>query len=171
MYAARDGAQLAAADLPVDLNDATRWGLLPAGAELVRTEPLFPRIDVAAYLKEITVETPNEPDDNLLSIDRFFETKLVVGIVREAERVPKSKKLVKVMVDLGEPELRQLVAGIAEQYDPEDLVGRRIVVVANLKPAKLMGVESRGMLLAASVDGTPFLLSVDESVPPGTEVR
>lgn len=163
--------QVGAADLPADLNDATRWGLLPAGAELVRSEPLFPRIDVAAYLKETAVETPPDKEENMLSIDQFFETKLVVGIVREAERVPKSKKLVKVMVDLGEPEFRQLVAGIAEQYDPEDLVGRRIVVVANLKPAKLMGVESRGMLLAASVDGTPFLLSVDDSVPPGTEVR
>ena len=143
----------------------------PEGAELSRSEPLFPRIDVAAYLKEITVETTPEPEDNLLSIDQFAETKLVVGIIREAENVPKSKKLVKVMVDLGEPDLRQLVAGIAEQYEPEDLVGRRIVVVANLKPAKLMGVESRGMLLAASVEGKPFLLSVDENVPPGTEVR
>ena len=63
------------------------------------------------------------------------------------------------------------VAGIAEHYEPEALVGRRIVVVANLKPAKLMGVESRGMLLAASVDGTPFVLSPDGEVPPGTEVR
>ncbi len=163
--------QVGAAGLPENLKDATRWGLLPAGAKLVRTEPLFPRIDAAAYLKEIAVETTPEAEDNLLSIDQFAETKLVVGIIREAERVPKSSKLVKVMVDLGEPELRQLVAGIAEQYEPEDLMGRRIVVVANLKPAKLMGVESRGMLLAASVDGKPFLLSVDESVPPGTEVR
>ncbi len=163
--------QVGAAGLPENLNDATQWGLLPEGAELSRSEPLFPRIDVAAYLKEINVETTPEPEDNLLSIDQFAETKLVVGIVREAENVPKSKKLVKVMVDLGEPELRQLVAGIADQYDPEDLVGRRVVVVANLKPAKLMGVESRGMLLAASVEGKPFLLSLDESVPPGTEVR
>jgi len=162
--------QVGAAGLPENLNTATQWGLLPEGAELSRSEPLFPRIDVAAYLKEITVETTPEPEDNLLSIDQFAETKLVVGIIREAENVPKSKKLVKVMVDLGEPDLRQLVAGIAEQYEPEDLVGRRIVVVANLKPAKLMGVESRGMLLAASVEGKPFLLSVDENVPPGTRV-
>ncbi len=73
-------------------------------------------------------------------------------------------------VDLGEPELRQLVAGIAERYEAADLVGRQIVVVANLKPAKLMGVESQGMLLAANVEGAPFLLSPDTEVPPGTVV-
>jgi len=96
---------------------------------------------------------------------------LVVGIVKEAERVFKSKKLVKLMVDLAEPELRQVVAGIGAKYAPEDLVGRRVVVVANLKPVKLMGVESRGMLLAASLDGAPDLLSPDGEVPPGTGVR
>ena len=74
------------------------------------------------------------------------------------------------MVDLGEPELRQLVAGIAERYQAEDLVGRQIVVVSNLKPAKLMGVQSKGMLLAANVDGAPFLLSPAAEVPPGTAV-
>ena len=74
------------------------------------------------------------------------------------------------MVDLGEPELRQLVAGIAERYEAADLVGRQIVVVANLQPAKLMGVESQGMLLAANVEGAPFLLSPDAEVPPGTVV-
>ena len=117
--------------------------------------------------------TPTEPapEEMLLDIEDFAKVKLVAGEVRKAERVPKSKKLVRLMVDLGEGELRQIVAGIAEQYEPEALVGRRIVVVANLKPAKLMGVESRGMLLAASVDGAPFLLSPDGEVPPGTEVR
>ena len=106
-----------------------------------------------------------------IAIEDFAKVKLVVGVVKEAERVPKSKKLVKLMVDLAEPELRQIVAGIGEKYVPEDLVGRRIVVVANLKPAKLMGVESRGMLLAASLDGDPDLLSPDGEVPAGTGVR
>ncbi len=164
--------QLGAQDAPVDLNEATQWGSVRGGATLGESEPLFPRVDVAAYLKEIVVdERALEPEDDLIPIDRFAEVKLVVGVVREAERVAKSKKLMKIMVDLGEPDLRQLVAGIAEQYDAESLVGRRIVVVANLKPAKLMGVESRGMLLAASVDGAPFLLSVDGDVPPGTAIR
>ncbi len=94
-----------------------------------------------------------------------------MGLIKHAERLPKSKKLMKVMVDLGEGQPRQLVAGIAERYEPEQLVGRRIVVVANLQPAKLMGVESRGMLLAASIDGAPYLLSADDEVPPGTRVK
>ena len=108
----------------------------------------------------------------MITIDDFAKVKLKVGIVREAERVPKSKKLMKLMVEVGEDEPRQLVAGIAEQYEAESLVGRRIVVVANLQPAKLMGVESRGMLLAATgEDGAPFLLSPDGEVDPGAQVR
>ena len=166
-------ALLGAHDLPVNLGDATRWGQLPAGAALGPTEPLFPRVDAEAFLKEIAMDetTPAPVEENLLTIEQFAAIKLVVGIVREAERVPNSKKLVRLLVDLGEPQPRQLVAGIAERYQPEALVGRRIVVVANLKPAKLMGVESRGMLLAASVSGDPFLLSVDGEVPPGTGVK
>ncbi len=108
---------------------------------------------------------------DLVTIDDFAKIQLKVGLVMEAERLPKSKKLMKIMVDLGEGQPRQLVAGIAERYEPEQLVGRRIVVVANLQPAKLMGVESRGMLLAASIDGEPYLLSVDDEVPPGTRVK
>ncbi len=164
--------QLGVHDAPVNLTEATGWGDVTGGTNIGEFEPLFPRVDVAAYLKEIAVDQKApEPEDDLIPIDQFAEVKLIVGIVREAERVPKSKKLMKIMVDLGEEELRQLVAGIAEQYEAESLIGRRIVVVANLKPAKLMGVESRGMLLAASVDGAPFLLSVDGDVPPGTAVR
>jgi methionyl-tRNA synthetase len=165
--------QLGAAGLPVDLCDATGWGRLREGAALGPQEPLFPRVDLAAYAKEIAMNDQKAPptEDDLITIDQFATVELVAGTVREAERVPNSKKLVRLLVDLGEPELRQLVAGIAERYQPDDLVGRRIVVVANLKPAKLMGVESRGMLLAASVDGDPFLLSVDGEVPPGTRVR
>ena len=106
-----------------------------------------------------------------VAIEEFARMRLVVGQVKVAERVPKSKKLVRMEVDLGEGSLRQLVAGIGAQYEPEKLVGRRIVVVANLKPAVLMGVESRGMLLAASVEGVPYLLSVDAEVPPGTGVK
>jgi methionyl-tRNA synthetase len=158
-----------------DLDGAAVWGGLAEGTQIGKTEPLFPRVDIKAYLKELNMETPKDNDteaatDDLLTIDEFFKTKLVVGTIREAEQVPKSRKLVRMMVDLGEEEPRQLVAGIAERYEAEDLVGRQIVVVANLKPAKLMGVESRGMLLAANVDGEAFLLSPDSEVPPGTQV-
>jgi len=85
--------------------------------------------------------------------------------------VPKSKKLVKMWVDLG-AEQRTIVAGIAEAYEPESLVGRTIVIVANLKPAKLMGIESNGMVLAASADdGRPMLLTVDGEAVPGMKVK
>ncbi len=170
-------AQIGASDLPLDLDAATAWGGLREGIKLGEAAPLFPRVDIKAYLKELAVENekPAAPkpasDDDLLTIDEFFKTELKIGLVIEAERVPRSKKLMKIMVDLGEGEPRQLVAGIAERYQAEALVGRRVVVVANLQPATLMGVESRGMLLAASVDGDPFLLSVNDQVPPGTGVR
>ena len=91
--------------------------------------------------------------------------------VLEAEAVPKSKKLIRLRIDAGSEE-RTLVAGIAEGYTPDQLVGRTVVIVANLKPAKLMGIESNGMVLAASPEGgAPILLSVDERIPPGTRVR
>lgn len=177
--------QIGATGLPVNLVDAATWGLLPAGASIGKIEALFPRVDVAKVMKELSMrdesgtkaEKPNlaegteTVESDQIAIDDFAKVKLVVGIVQQAERVPKSKKLVKLMVDLAEPELRQIVAGIGGKYDPEDLIGRRIVVVANLKPVKLMGVESRGMLLAASLDGDPNLLSPDGEVPPGTGVR
>jgi methionyl-tRNA synthetase len=113
--------------------------------------------------------TPAE--DNRISIDEFMKVELRVAKVLEAEPVPKSKKLMKLKVDVG-TEQRTIVAGIAEAYQAEQLVGRTIAIVFNLKPAKLMGVESNGMVLAASVgDGKPILVSFDEPVPPGARVR
>ena len=113
--------------------------------------------------------TPAE--DTRLTIDDFMRVELKVAKVLEAEAVPKSKKLVKLRIDVG-TEQRTIVAGIAEAYQPEQLVGRTIVIVANLKPAKLMGIESNGMVLAASPEGgQPTLLAVDESIAPGTRVR
>jgi methionyl-tRNA synthetase len=113
--------------------------------------------------------TPAE--DTRLTIDDFMKVELRVARVLEAEAVPKSKKLVKLRIDVG-TEQRTIVAGIAEAYQPEQLVGRTIVIVANLKPAKLMGIESNGMVLAASPEGgAPTLIAVDESIPAGTRVR
>ena len=107
--------------------------------------------------------------DNRISIDEFMKVELRVAKILAAEAVPKSKKLMKLQVDLG-TEQRTIVAGIAEAYQPDSLVGRTIVVVANLKPAKLMGIESNGMVLAASSeDGKPILLSVEAE--PGFRVR
>jgi methionyl-tRNA synthetase len=110
-------------------------------------------------------------DDGRIAFDDFMKVELRVAKVIEAEAVPKSKKLVKMKVDAG-TEHRTIVAGIAEAYQPEQLVGRTIIIVANLKPAKLMGIESNGMVLAASQEGgPPTLVSVDESIPAGTKVR
>jgi methionyl-tRNA synthetase len=110
------------------------------------------------------------PDMAKISIDQFMEIDLRVADVLAAERVPKSKKLMKMTVSTGDEE-RTIVAGIAAKYTPEELVGRKIIIVANLQPAKLMGVESNGMVLAASIEGEPSLLSVDAGVPAGTKVK
>jgi methionyl-tRNA synthetase len=115
---------------------------------------------------------PSELADSRIAIDEFMKVELRVAKILEAEGVPKSKKLIKMRVNAGEPEPRTIVAGIAEAYQPEQLVGRTIVIVANLKPAKLMGIESNGMVLAASPEGgLPTLISVDESLPAGSRVR
>jgi methionyl-tRNA synthetase len=163
-------------------NDVSRaaleWGALPNGVPVRVADPIFPRIDAAAYIGgnatmsnppiETTQAAP--PDLAKISIDKFFETDLRVAEIRAAERVEKSKKLIKLTVFDGTSD-RTLVAGIATKYTPEELVGRKVVIVANLQPAKLMGVESNGMVLAASIDGEPSLLSVDPSVPAGTKVK
>jgi methionyl-tRNA synthetase len=154
--------------------DAMAWGGTPNGAELPEAVPLFPRIDKEAYLaegkKEDGMETAAE-EKSRISIDQFFQAELKVGTIAAAEPVPKSNKLLKLAVDIGESSPRQLVAGIALAYKPEELVGKQVVVVANLQPAKLMGVESQGMVLAASLDGKPVLLHPDVPVPNGTRVK
>ncbi|MCC7035113.1 MAG: methionine--tRNA ligase [Acidobacteria bacterium] len=106
-----------------------------------------------------------------IAIDDFMKVQLKVARILEASNVPKSKKLVQLKVDVGEAEPRTILAGIAESYQPEQLVGRTIVVVANLKPAKLMGIESNGMVLAASPEGGGALLLNAEPAVPGTRVR
>jgi len=114
---------------------------------------------------------PAGPVDARLTIDDFMKVELRVAKVLAADAVPKSKKLLRLTVDAG-TEQRTIVAGIADAYAPEQLVGKTIVIVANLQPAKLMGIESNGMVLAASTDGgKPTLVSVDESMPAGARVR
>jgi methionyl-tRNA synthetase len=115
--------------------------------------------------------SPQPPAPDLISIDDFTKVQLKVAKILEASNVPKSKKLVQLRVDVGEPEPRTILAGIAESYQPDQLVGRTIVVVANLKPAKLMGIESNGMVLAASPEGGGALILSAEPAVPGTRVR
>jgi methionyl-tRNA synthetase len=201
LYASAEGVRLAAALLspftpatsrkifaalgakPEDpRQDDLEWGRLPTGAPLAGAEALFPRVDTTAYFSKqegaMATEEPAkgalapEATDGRISIQEFQKVRLVTGRVLEAERVPKSSKLVKLQVDLGN-ERRQVVAGIATRYEPEALVGRNVVIVANLAPAKLMGVESNGMVLAATVGekGEPTLLEVPADVPPGSTVK
>jgi methionyl-tRNA synthetase len=105
-----------------------------------------------------------------VTIEEFRRLDLRVAEVLDAEPVPKSKKLLKVTVKLGD-ETRTIVAGIAEHYRPEDLRGRKVVIVANLAPATLMGVESNGMVLAGSEGATLALLALDRDLPTGAKVR
>lgn len=108
-----------------------------------------------------------------ISIDDFVKVELRVGQVLTAERVPKSDKLLRFTVDVGEAEPRQILAGIAEHYEPETMVGRKLVIVANLKPRKLRGLESQGMVLAASIgeEGRPVLATFTEDVPNGARLK
>ena len=109
-------------------------------------------------------------EDPRISIEDFSRIQMRVGQIVEAEKVAGSRKLMKLRVDIGD-EVRQVVAGIAEAYDGATLLNRKVVVVVNLKPARLMGVESNGMIVAASVDGRPVLATFTEEVPNGSLLK
>ena len=111
--------------------------------------------------------------DDRIDIDHFAKVQLRVATIESAELVPKSSKLYKLQLDVGSLGKRQIVSGIAKHYTPEQLVGKQIVIIANLKPAKLMGVESHGMLLAASTEGDAALalLTPDKEITAGSTVR
>ncbi len=136
---------------------------LAAGAGKTVTAPRTEPAPAAAARKD---EAPEEID-----IDAFARVALRVGQVLAAERVPKADKLLKLTVDVGEGNPRTVVAGIAEAYAPEALVGRKVVVVANLKPRALRGIESRGMLLAAGSGGASLKLVDPGDLPPGSPVQ
>jgi len=156
------------------------WGRLPPGAPLGAIEPLFPRIEKERTVSDEkppqipppveTTQAAPPPTADKIDIADFARLELRAGRVQSAEKVAGSKKLVKLQVDLGS-EVRQVVAGIADAYAPESLVGKTVAVVANLKPAKLMGVDSNGMVLAASLDGKAVLCTFDGEVPPGTRIK
>ena len=129
-----------------------------------------PRQSRKALLHLGTLRLPRG-SENQISIEDFQKVQLKVAKILSAERVPKSNKLLKLQADLG-TEQRQIVAGIGKKYAPEDVVGKTIVVVANLKPAKLMGVESQGMVLAAGGKEVLGLVTFSEGeIDPGTQVR
>ncbi|TQR18211.1 methionine--tRNA ligase [Psychrobacillus vulpis] len=154
------------------------------GAEVIKTGvPIFPRLDVeieVAYIREqmrSSVQTPQEDlvdeevqEEEEISIDDFFKVDLRVATVIECEAIPKADKLLKLQLDMGY-EKRQVVSGIAQHYKPEDLIGKKVIVVANLKPVKLRGELSQGMILAGEKDGYLTLATVDEKLENGAKVK
>ena len=171
----------------VQIEDVETWGGTPAGLKVGTPEQLFPRIEVEKEDKGAKKETkkqtkqakqekaakkdePKEKVPGIIGIEDFGKVQLRVAEVVAAEPVPKADKLLKLQLSLGEgvPQ-RQVVSGIAKFYKPEELVGKHVVLVANLKPAKLRGVVSEGMILAAS-DGEGLKV-LEVNMPAGTEVR
>jgi methionyl-tRNA synthetase len=172
---------------PVEL----KWGELKEGAKIGDVQPVFPRLDKGKVMSEIntggeeTSVTEPEPPmkhateadavglTSFIEIDDFAKVDLRVGQVLSAERVPKADKLLLLKVDLAEEQPRQILAGIAQYYEPEKLVGRKVVIVANLKPRKLRGFESQGMVVAASYgeEGRPVIATFTEDVPNGARLK
>jgi methionyl-tRNA synthetase len=188
---------LAGDPLRLDPNEAT-WGEALEESTIDRISPAFPKLDKEKIMAEIENETATPvvegakqqesaaeqavavapesaapPTPEAITIDDFVKVELRAATVLEAEKVPKADKLLRLVVDLGEAQPRQILAGIAQHYAPEDVVGRKIIVVSNLAPRKLRGLESNGMLLAASVgeDGRPVLATFTEDVPNGARLK
>jgi len=155
-------------------DQATQWGLLPQGLRISEPSPLFPRVETRPPAAPKTGEKPMEkqPEKALVSIKEFQRIDLRIGEVLTAESVPGADKLLKLTVDIG-GEVRTMVAGIALSYRPEELPGKRVVVVANLEPATIRGVRSEGMVLAGWVKGEDqsiTLVSPERPLPKGSKV-
>jgi len=155
------------------------WGNLPAGARINRGEPIFPRIDTRSN-KEKAADKGMEGREDLkvepleleeeIAINDFSKVDLRVAEVLKAEKVKNADKLLKLELDLG-AEKRTVVAGIAQHYKPEELVGKKVILVANLKPARLKGITSQGMILAAQGGGSLGVITLDRDVPVGARVK
>jgi methionyl-tRNA synthetase len=182
-----------------------KYGELQAGTQIGETQAVFPRLDKTKIMNEINEqkaidgaqnivqettktgqipnaeqtapnnEQPANEEENFITIDDFLKIELRVGEIKVAERIPKADKLLRFEIDLGEGKPRQILAGLAEYYEPETLIGRKVVVVANLKPRKMRGLESQGMICAASLeDGTgekPALAAFIENVDIGARLK
>jgi methionyl-tRNA synthetase len=176
--------------------DRIEWGGLQPGTKIGKPEPVFPRVDKQELSERIEameqeIRNPGAPaavpagtgsgetsgaaaavGAAKITIDDFAKVELRVGVIKSAERIQGADKLLKILVDIGD-EVRQVLAGVAMAYAPEDLPGRKVVVVTNLAPRKMRGLESNGMLLAASAgpDGKPVLCTFAEDVPSGSKVK
>ena len=157
-----------------EMKDLATFGLYKEGTKVTdKPQQLFARLDPKEVEKKVEAlqpkkEQPKE-DENLISIDDFAKVELVVGTVEKCEKHPSADRLLVSQINIGK-ETRQIVSGIAEFYTPEEMVGKKVIVVSNLKPAMLRGVESQGMILAGSKKKVLELVSV-ESLPNGTKIR
>ena len=172
--------------------EGLKWGGLEPGTTIGLSEGVFPRIDKVKVMSEIkeqsaslTENAPQAPkppatvgeqapaEENFITIDDFLKVELRVGEIKVAERIPNADKLLRFEIDLGEEKPRQILAGLAEYYEPEKLIGRKVVVVANLKPRKMRGLESQGMICAASLgqDDIPAIATFVENVEIGARLK
>ncbi len=166
-------------DSLTEWDSASKWGLLPAGSKVRKEESIFPRVDVKdedisnnAQAKQPEAKPVKDTDaeNKYISIDDFAKIDLCVAKVLKAEKIEGADKLLKLEVDAG-GETRTVVSGIAKHYSPEDLIGKQVILVANLKPVKLKGVESRGMILAASKGEELTLATIYGDMEPGAKVK
>lgn len=177
--------QIGAAESDITCENAGKFGVLPADVTVHRGEIIFPRIDVDKEIEELNkiigsnAEPEEKADDGFepapiadeITIDDFAKVDLRVALVKDCEKVKKSKKLLCLQLDDGFGG-RQVVSGIAAWYKPEDLIGKKVVIVANLKPVKLCGVESNGMICAADTpDGAASVIFPDQDLPCGAKLR
>lgn len=177
--------QIGAAESDITYENAGKFGVLPADVTVHRGEIIFPRIDVNKEIEELNkiigsnAEPEEKADDGFepapiadeITIDDFAKVDLRVALVKDCEKVKKSKKLLCLQLDDGFGG-RQVVSGIAAWYKPEDLIGKKVVIVANLKPVKLCGVESNGMICAADTpDGAASVIFPDQDLPYGAKLR
>jgi methionyl-tRNA synthetase len=156
----------------LNLESARTWFELPSGNKINLKDSVFPRLDAKNIPTLVTPEKEpagKDEENGLITIDEFARMELRVAVVEKAEPVKKADKLLKLQIDLG-MEKRQIVAGIAQQYTPEEITGKKIVVVVNLEPAKIRGIESNGMLLAAINGPELTLITVDGDIAPGASV-
>ncbi len=175
--------QIGATENDVSYENADKYGVLSQTVTVKKGDIIFPRIDVEKEIDElnalIMAASPKEEDEDkanlvpiseTISIEDFCKVDMRVAEVKECEKVPKAKKLLKLQLDDGFG-TRQVVSGIAKWYEPDDLIGKKVIVVANLSPAKLCGVESQGMIVAADIGEDARVIFVDNDIPNGSKLR
>ena len=168
--------QIGADDTLTTWDSALSYGGLPENVTVIKGETLFPRIDMEkelAALESLTSkkpEAPKEPEVPQIAFDDFSKVEMTVCKVLECEKVKKSDKLLKFILDDGSGKPRQILSGIAKYYEPETLVGKTVVACTNLAPRKMMGQESCGMLLSAEKEGELSLIILDDAISAGAKL-